>query len=539
MKKNILVVSFMFSITFAFAQSEKTISKNTIKGVTVFLNGAVVNRSASETIEAGITRLTIDNLSPYINPNSINVTGTGDVTLLSVQHQQNYLQQGKPTAEVKMLQDTLDDLNDKMQVLQNAKYIYDQTEQMLLANKQLGGKEGVSPDDLDNFVDVFSERLTKVKDLQSAELKKINKLNLEISRVTNQLATINSGNKKVTGTIVLLVSAKSKQSVKFDFSYKVDRAGWSPLYDIRTNDFKEPLALTYKANVRQSTGEDWSNVKLKLSTGNPTENGNIPELNPQYIDFLNTQVSGVMLKSGRNDQGTYQLDQNATQLNEVVISSAPQTYKWTTSTVTQSENQLSTDFDIVVPYSIISDGKEQLVEIASYTLTANYSYTAVPKLDKDVFLTAYINNWEDLNLLSGSASIYFQNAFVGNSYINTDTEDSLLFSLGRDKRIIVNREKLKELSSKQFLGNAITKTYSYETAIKNTKKETVEVSIEDQLPVAQNTGIEVKLIESDGASVDQITGKLTWTINVAAGETVKKKFTFSVKYPKGKVINGL
>lgn len=539
MKKNILVFSFLLSTTFVIAQSEKTVSKNTIKEVTVFLNGAVVNRSASEIIEAGITRLTIDNLSPYINPNSINVTGIGEVTLLSVQHQQNYLQQGKVTAEVKMLQDSLDDLNDKMQALQNTKYIYDQSEQMLLANKQLGGKEGVSPDDFDNFVDIFSERLTKIKDLQSVEQKKINKLNLEITRITNQLATINSGNKKVTGTIVLLVSAKTRQSVKFDFSYKVDKAGWWPLYDIRTDDFKQPLSLTYKANVKQSTGEDWSNVKLKLSTGNPNENGNIPLLYPQYIDFLNTQPSSVKLSGGRNDQGTYQLDEKATQLNEVVITSAPQTYKWTSSNVNQNENQLSTDFDIAVPYSINSDGKEQLIEIANYNLTANYSYTTIPKLDKDVFLTAYINNWEDLNLLSGSASIYFQNAFVGNSYINTDTEDSLLFSLGRDKRIIVNRDKLKELSNKQFLGNAITKTYSYETAIKNTKKETVEVNLEDQLPIAQNTGIEVKLIESDGAAVDQNTGKLKWTINLAAGETVKKKFSFSVKYPKGKVINGL
>jgi uncharacterized protein (TIGR02231 family) len=520
-------------------QTEKTISQSSIKGVTVFLNGAVINRSATANLEAGITKLTIENLSPYINPNSINVNGTGEVTLLSVQHQQNYLKDGKPTAEVKMLQDSLDDLNEKMLPLQNSKYVYDQTEQMLLANKQLGGKEGVSPDDLDNFVDVFAERLSKVKELQSAEIKKINKLNLEITLISNQLAAINTGNKKVTGTIVLLVAAKTKQSVSFDFSYKVDNASWSPLYDVRANDFNAPLTLTYKANVRQSTGEEWSKVKLKLSTGNPTENGNIPELNPQYIDFLNTQLNPVMVKGARNDAGTYQIDQKATQLNEVVITNAPQTYKWTSSAVTQSENQLSTDFDIAIPYSISSDGKEQLVEISNTTLTANYSYTAIPKLDKDVFLTAYVNNWEDLNLLSGNASIYFQNAFVGNSYINTDTEDSLLFSLGRDKRIIVNREKLKELSSKQFLGGAITKTYTFEIAIKNTKKESVTVTVEDQLPIAQNTAIEVKLIESDGATLDAENGKLTWTIYATAGETVKKKFSYSVKYPKGKVINGM
>ena len=539
MKKIMLVTSFLFSVTFVIAQGEKSITQTAITGVTVFLNGAVVNRSAVATIEAGITKLTINNLSPYINPNSINVTGTGEVTLLSVQHQQNYLQEGKPSSEMKTLQDTLNDLNEKMQALQNAKYVYDQTEQMLLANKQLGGKEGVSPDDLDNFVDVFSERLSKVKELQSVEMKKINKLNIEIIRISKQMALINSGNNKVTGTIILLVGSKTKQPVTFDFSYKVDNAGWSPLYDIRTNDFNAPLTLTYKANVRQSTGEEWNNVKIRLATGNPTENGNIPQLNPQYIDFLNTPPPAVTARDISKDASGYQMEQKSTQLNEVVIASVPQTRKWTSSTVTQNENQLSTDFDIAVPYTISSDGKEQLVEIASNALSANYNYTTIPKLDAAVFLTAYINNWEDLNLLSGNAAVYFQNAFVGNSYINTDTEDSLLFSLGRDKRIIVNREKLKELSSKQFLGSAITKTYTYEIALKNTRKEGVAVIVEDQLPLAQNAGIDVKLIESDGAVADQISGKLTWTINIAAGETVKKKFSFSVRYPKGKVISGM
>src|SRR5207237_909520 len=118
------------------------------------------------------------------------------------------------------------------------------------------------------------------------------------------------------------------------------------------------------------------------------------------------------------------------------------------------ENQLSVDFDIQLPYSIPSDSKAHTVDVQSYNIPASYSYFAVPKLDKDAFLLARVTKWEELNLLPGNANIYFEGAYVGQSFIDPrNAKDTLDFSLGRDKKIVVMREKKKDLNSTKFIGS--------------------------------------------------------------------------------------
>ncbi|MEO8150309.1 MAG: DUF4139 domain-containing protein [Bacteroidia bacterium] len=550
MKKLFLYIVITTISLRSFSQSEKLIKQTTIKEVKIYLNGAIVTRTAQTNVDAGITKLVIDNLSPYINAQSINVTGTGDVTIVAVLHQLNYLNNSEPTPEAKKLQDTLDDLKDRMQFLQNTKYILDQEEQLLLANKQSGGKDGTNAATLNSLADVFIQRLTKVKEQQTLQNKKIKTAQEEINRITNQLAQLNQKNENGTGSIIITVSAKAHTAATLEVSYLVANASWTPLYDIRANDINSPLTLAYKANVTQNTGEEWKDVKLKLSTGNPTLSGDKPLLYPWNLDF----VQPVAWKGNgggngyANTSGTYTV--NVTDANGSLATGSdvqlladtiqPMAYTWSSLTADANQNQLATDFTIALPYSIPSDGKEYLVEVQNYTLNATYNYSAVPKKDKDVFLAAYIKDWEDLNLVAGNASIYFQNSYVGNTYINTrNTEDSLLFSLGRDKRIVVTREKQKDFSSKQFMGNNITRTYSFEFSIKNTKKDTVVLTVEDQIPLSQNSSIEVKLLESNGAIYNAENGNLKWIINVAPGETQKRKFSFSVKYPKGKTVDGL
>jgi uncharacterized protein (TIGR02231 family) len=205
-----------------------------------------------------------------------------------------------------------------------------------------------------------------------------------------------------------------------------------------------------------------------------------------------------------------------------------------------SENQLSTDFEIAIPYSVPSDGKQYAVDVQNYSLNATYNYYAVPKYDKDAFLTASVTGWQEYNLLPGSANVYFEGSYVGESYIDArTTEDTLHLSLGRDKKIVIKREQLKDFNSNQLIGGNRTKTISFEITVRNTKKDAVQINVEDQVPVSQDKDIEVKMMENSGAEYNAETGKLTWKLNLAPNETVKKKLTFSVKYPKDKVINGM
>ena len=526
------------TITGLRADDVKSISNTDVKEVKVYLNGAMVSRTGKTVIDEGTSKIVFENLSSTINAQSISVSGKGDFTILSVVHQLNYLNSEKKTPEIKLLEDSLESLNYKMSQLQNRKSVLNEEQNMLLANKAVGGANtGVNFTELKNVSEFIRMRLTDIKEKLLAETTNEKKLKEKTDKVQQQLNTLNAKRNIPTSNIEVTVSAKARTNAQFDISYLVNNATWAPFYDVRSKDASSQIQLSYKANVSQNTGEDWDKVKLVLSTGNPALGGNKPELNPWYLNFYTPQVyyrgktkDGAVLSGAEQKSTTPQVAQEKSEMDAKSLAEEIQV----------SENQLSTDFEIAIPYSVPSDGKQYAVDVQNYSLNATYNYYAVPKYDKDAFLTASITGWQEYNLLPGTANVYFEGSYVGESYIDArTTEDTLHLSLGRDKKIVIKREQLKDFNSNQLIGGNRTKTISFEISVRNTKKDAVQINVEDQVPVSQDKDIEVKMMENSGAEFNAETGKLTWKLNLAPNETVKKKLTFSVKYPKDKVINGL
>ena len=140
--------------------------------------------------------------------------------------------------------------------------------------------------------------------------------------------------------------------------------------------------------------------------------------------------------------------------------------------------------------------------------------------------------------MPAEANIIFEGTYVGKSFIDPNiTNDTLNKTLGRDKRVVVKRDKLIDYSSVKFLGSNKLQKFTYQLTVKNTKKETVNLLLKDQFPLTTTKEIEVELIDNGGAEVNNDLGILNWKLNLAAGETRKIKFTYSVKYPKDKVLN--
>jgi uncharacterized protein (TIGR02231 family) len=120
-----------------------------------------------------------------------------------------------------------------------------------------------------------------------------------------------------------------------------------------------------------------------------------------------------------------------------------------------------------------------------------------------------------------------------------NTKDTLQLSLGRDSKVIIERKKLKDFSSKKMIGSNQKEEYAYEIIIRNTKKDLIDITFEDQIPVSQNSQIEVEVIDTGGAEYDATTGKLVWKMKLGSSETKSVIFKYSVKYPKNKNIDGL
>jgi hypothetical protein len=188
-------------------------------------------------------------------------------------------------------------------------------------------------------------------------------------------------------------------------------------------------------------------------------------------------------------------------------------------------------------YTLESDGKTTAIGIKQFDIPASYEYYSAPKIDASAFLNAKIVGWQDYNLQSGEVSLYFEGTYLGKTYLDlSSVADTLSLSLGRDNGISISRKLLKEFSTKKFIGSNRTDSRQYEITIRNSKKSPVNITIVDQIPVSTVKEISVDDIKAPDAQINKETGIVTWTLTLAPGVEKKLGLSYSVKYPKDRVV---
>jgi Domain of unknown function (DUF4139)/N-terminal domain of unknown function (DUF4140) len=269
-----------------FAQPKSQTIASTIEKVTVFSSGAQINRSAKVNLSSGVTTLLFGGLSPDLEKQSIQVKGLGDLTILSVIHQLNYLREQERREEITRIEGQKEGLNAQRSTEKSMLAVFKNEEALLAKNQAVGGvSTGLKTADLREAADFHRSRLTEVL-LKQAEIeKKMFRLDSSIQQLNNQLKALNQSKNFATSEILVTVSAPGPTNAAFECSYLVKNAGWFATYDLRVKDVSKPIDLAFKANVFQRSGEDWKDVKLTISNGNPTENGLAPELKPWYLRF--------------------------------------------------------------------------------------------------------------------------------------------------------------------------------------------------------------------------------------------------------------
>lgn len=531
----ILAGIFLLGSSMSYGQTDKPV-ESTIKDITVFLARAQVAREVKTRIEPGKTNLVIHGLAAQMDPNSIQVAGKGNFIILGTTHRPNFLHEVNMPKSLRVLKDSLEYYQRAVIIEQSQKEILNKEEAMLSANQHIGGTtSNLTVAELKAMADFFRSRLSEIVIARMKQDGSIKKLNDKITRVQSQINVQNELLVRNSSEIVVSVSADKPTPVELEVTYVVSRAGWQPIYDLRVANTKSPVQLGYKANVFQSTGEEWKEVKLTLSTANPNLGGLKPELSAQVLDFMQIVAYRDYDNKRAAKSGPVAVDREdapaAMELNEAIS---------TADLVDVLETAVNTEFAISMPYTVSSSNKPTLVEIQNHEMQAIYQYAVAPKLDGDAFLMARASGWEEFNLLPGEANVFFEGSFVGKTFVDPRTiKDTLSLSLGRDKRIVVTREKVKDFTSRKVIGSNRRDSYAYEISVRNTRQEPITIVIEDQVPVSKNSLIEVNVIDDGGSRWNRETGKLLWTWTLQSSESRKATFRFEVKYPKDKSISGL
>lgn len=384
--------------------------------------------------------------------------------------------------------------------------------------------------------------MTEVLRKQVETTKSIKLAESRLVKVQQQLAEINTRNDRNTSEIMVQVSATKSIEAEMAICYLVKNAQWTPTYDIRVKNVSSPMEIIHKANITQQSGEDWKEVKLILSTGNPRESRTRPELQPWMLAYYVPPAIRIRELNGQPASNN---------LHEVVVvgysseddnQDKASRKKDITRSASGVETKISyqpitTQYEIMVPYSVPNDGKVYTTEVQHHQVPANFEYYSAPKIDPAVFLTASISNWQELNLMPGETNLFFEGAFLGKSRLDpTIAGDTLSISLGQDKSIIIKRKLIRDFSAKKFLGNNKLESRLYDITIKNNKTEKISLTLEDQFPISTDKEIQVDQVQFKDGRLDDKTNKLTWNLELNPKEEVLRQIGYRIKYPREKTL---
>lgn len=497
---------------------------------TIYSSGATLHHIVkSIPIPKGNSELVINQVSQNVSPESIRITANNSqIRILSVSFEQDYLAKGENQSTVFLaLKKQYEDENNELGSVVNARKAEESALALLEQNRHFGGDNGVSPTSIAAMIKyhreeyrTLSENILKLKAKEEEQQKIVNKLKQQMQEA--------GGSGQNSGQLVLRLSSSVATESGFDLVYYTNNVSWSPFYEIRVDNLDQALQLSYKANVSQNTGIDWKQVKLSFSSGNPQRNNNAPELQPWWLRFAQPIMMNSRPTAARGEVNS---------MKEIAVL---EDSEYLEDTAVVQDNQLTTSFVVNTPYDIFSNQKPQAVQLKEYQVPAVYSYFTAPRVDEGAFLIAKITDWTKYNLLPGPANLVIDNNYAGNSYINPkSTSDTLILSLGRDERIITKRERINEEGSNSFFGNSTKRIYKYEISVRNSRKEAISINVKEQFPISTEKDIEINLLETSNALVNNTKGELCRNLNLKAGETKKLKLEYSIKSPKDKPLSGI
>ncbi len=534
--RKIILLGFLLPIAAIAQKPVFTTAK--IKSATIYYNAAELNHSASVSLPAGTSEVVVKNVANYLTESTVQIGAPSNVTVLSVQYTTSYISEfdtDENAPEIKKVRDSIALTQKELIRAQIEKSAANKAIDVLERNMQVAGANtGLSVAELEKLVDYNKAKRIELANTITSLQEKETKLGALIQNLNARLeVTAESEEKTSNGKLILQVMNATASNVTFDINYLTNTASWKPFYDLRAENTTAPINMLYKAQVTQNSGVDWKKVKLTLSSGYPNQNNQAPKLNPWFLNYQSNVLSELEGKV------------SGVELEEVVVSGYRKekksvNYAATTIRAEQITTALTVNFDIDIPYDILSNGKAHSVALKEIKLPARFKHYAAPRLDKDAFLMAEIDDYSAYNLLPGEANIIFEGMYVGKTMINpNETSDTLSLSMGRDKRISIKREKIVEKSETKFLSSNKEQTFTYDIIVRNNKKEAVELGLDDQFPISSNDEVTVELLDSGRAKIDREKGMLHWNLTLSPNETKKIRISYKVKSPKSKAIANL
>ena len=525
-----------------------------ITGVTVFRDGARVQRSGTVSLPPGPQTVVISDLPAGVDPASVRVAARGlDLALLDVEVHRRYgtdpsrEETARLRSEVDRWRDAVQALDDEETAEQaGLDFIGHLSEAAATALARAVSFGRAGHDDRSQRAGHLSAdtagTLGRRREINAR--RRVARRELEAAEARLVTAEKRGGRGVSFTEVSATLDASAATRAEVDFSYHVPGASWRPLYDLALEDGR--LAVSYLAEVTQQTGEDWPAVELVLSTTRRGRHETLPELDPWYIGRAQPVpwrlAKSLAPRAGALPPGAaVPMAAAAAPAAALPPAQMPEAMPLPAEPGEPGELGSGLAYRVQRPLAVPADGGPHKTMVARLALDAALDHLAVPVMAPEAYLRATVTNTSPLLLLPGPARVFHGTRFVGETSLETVAAgEEFELQLGVDDQIRVERQLRRRSTSKAVIGGTRTIDIAYEITVENHRADQTRVSVHDHIPVSTDGDIKVRLRETSPDPAEQNDlGELTWTLPLAGGQTATIRYRFTVEHPAQVAVTGL
>lgn len=558
MRKMFLLAVMVSAASTGFTQEQDVKADSKIARVTVYPDAALITRAARVAIDPGVQQVYFDDIVPEIDENSLTVSGEGsaEVKLHGVFLKRDYMTEvadERIRALNKQIEAVADQIAQETNKAQTIQYQKDFLKSLQMYSGQQLPKDLVTKmptvTELGGLLIFIAEQHNGLDQQYAGIHLKLRELKEQQTALVNELSQLRQPGSRMKRSIVVKVEGIKKGELNLSVSYLARGVTWSPLYDARAGVSDNKVELTSFGVVKQTTGEDWTNVALSLSTAKPSISGQLPYVAPWILrPYQPRPVAGERKMAmapaaiGGVQYEPYYLSTDYATDNAVPQKAAEMAFS------DASFKGVSVSYQIPGSVTVKSDGTEHKLPVTSQALEAAFSYSAFPFASPYAYLGTRVRNAKDLQLLAGDVNIFLDGDYVGHSKIpNIGPGEEFDLSLGIDENVKVERKEVEKKVDDVLIAGIASpnrKTaFKYLISVENYKPKPIDMIIYEATPVSQNDRIKVKItdVTIDPKEKDWNNRKGIWRWEFKIDPKQKKEiiYSFIIEHPRDMAVEGM
>jgi len=548
----------------ALAQAAELVAQSRISAVTVYTDRATVTRTATVELPAGASTVVFNELPASLFADSLRTDGSAaaDVVLGALESKtQNSAELAAPRER---------ELNEKLQTLQDQRALLVADQQALVQKQQflstlsqqasLRTREDIASIDLKpaQWKDAADALLTSYGETMRAAAAKtveLRTLDNQIEAAESDLNQLQTG-ARTTYQVRVPLESKAATRLTISVSYQLPYASWQPIYDARLDTSTGKVTLVQYGEVRQQTGEDWSEAKLVLSTAQPARGTALPPLDPMWVNVYDRNQTAryaamdkaeMSARSNVSAQAFGGMADSAAPAEMLAVpAAAPVMKEASFQAASLNAGGYVSEYTIPGTVSVLADGTAKKVMISTLDVSSELVVKVKPQISATGFLVAVTKLGGETPLLPGQASLFRDGAFIGSlalPMLRPGEETDLSF--GVDDQVLVKQRVLKdETGESGVISKDTTRTRLTVSELQNLHRTPVKIAVLQTVPAPRNEQVKLAMIDDKTSTgydkeVDHIPGQLRWSFELAPQAKREVNLGWVLSWPAGQSLTGL